>query len=856
MSGENLAGKVLTDNRAIELRCQVTPGRDITIGRHPSSDFYICDRSIAGQEAVISRQNGWFSIKCLGRCRMIFNGHMTCTEERRKLVTNDQFQLGRERLTFEVVALPDSETGEIVLRVGGEPECRVKSPLPSFPVLGVDANEEYVIMSKIGRSVYKAVEKRTGRMVALKVMRSHDDNLRPLVELMMTVDHQHVVRYYGCFVATSETGLPVDVIVLELLDGETLKERLTRLPDGLPTDEVVPVMDGLLAGLSAANAKGVVHRDVKPENVFLCRDGSVKLIDFELSSFPGGMMPPGSRGYYGTPEYLAPEFSSSCFCGEFYGNARSDVYSAGLIFSEICDGRRAQEPEKFDRNVSLSWLDDGPSSEDPTTCVSISEYGVLWPLPKNPHADDVEVKESPKVLACKPMCALFRFSGYESILNKAVAKKPEDRFESFEAFRMALKELSVCVYGVNEHRYVLLHGRQCRGCGTGGKVIFVAKDLSSGRTLKAVGVRESSCNQWVECVESAFLGRWKSSGFLAADDGFVVEVGGARWCFAVYGQNDVKVPRVLSESERHWLRKDYNVKVDVVGVLKSYLTMARVLSVLQSHGTGHYMLTPCVLLYDERYPQGARVYCHSYGCHWLTPHPGPFSPEWLLENAYGDWNYGLSRYRLPNGNACDAFAFGVCLYQEIVGESCSDWDVANHLYFRGTWTHRLDFRELEKRGGRDLASLVWALTDTNERSRLKDFGEIECRINEILKSKQGGKSLEKPGACEWLLATGFGRFCERIVFSVLKILGRSMPIKGVARTLIYREGKFGKDLDHSKSSLNKIIMEHLAFLPVATVRGEDLSRQALSYREDRFEGEDILGNETCYSEYVEPDALS
>jgi serine/threonine protein kinase len=99
-------------------------------------------------------------------------------------------------------------------------------------------------------------------------------------------------------------------LVTELLDGETLEDRRNRFGGRLPEDEVLSVADQLLDVLAAAHAKGVIHPDLKPENVFLTRSGNVKILDFgiarlrELSTATSATRSGVSMG---TPSYMAPE---------------------------------------------------------------------------------------------------------------------------------------------------------------------------------------------------------------------------------------------------------------------------------------------------------------------------------------------------------------------------------------------------------------------------------------------------------------------------------------------------------------------------------------------------------------------
>jgi len=127
----------------------------------------------------------------------------------------------------------------------------------------------------------------------------------------------------------------VPFYVMELLSGETVRDRLAR-QGRIPPDQAVRIAQATLVGLAAAHAIGVVHRDVKPANVFLTRDGVVKVLDFGIAQVrvEGGGPKITAQGLaIGTPRYMSPEQAS----GE-KADARSDVYAVGLLLYEMVAG--------------------------------------------------------------------------------------------------------------------------------------------------------------------------------------------------------------------------------------------------------------------------------------------------------------------------------------------------------------------------------------------------------------------------------------------------------------------------------------------------------------------------------------
>jgi serine/threonine protein kinase/tetratricopeptide (TPR) repeat protein len=202
----------------------------------------------------------------------------------------------------------------------------------------------YSIARKLGEGgmgvVYAARDERLERTVALKTMSSltRDEAARRRfwreARAAASVNHPNICQIYEI----GEDGGEL-FIAMELLDGESLGDRLRRGPFGVA--ETMPVALGMLAALAALHQRGIVHRDLKPSNVFLTSHG-VKLLDFGLARpevEPAASMATGltqAGMVMGTPRYMAPEQLS----GEMV-DARSDLFAAGAILFEMLSGRPA-----------------------------------------------------------------------------------------------------------------------------------------------------------------------------------------------------------------------------------------------------------------------------------------------------------------------------------------------------------------------------------------------------------------------------------------------------------------------------------------------------------------------------------
>ncbi len=188
--------------------------------------------------------------------------------------------------------------------------------------------------------VFRAVELSSGRSVAVKVLRTSPDQspeatarLRREGQVLRSLKHPSIV---GIDEVTEIEGGRV-MLVMELLRGETLGARIRR--GRLEPRELAPIIAGTATGLAAAHANGVVHRDLKPDNIFLCAgsDGrvQVKLLDFGVSKVFGGERLTQTGQVLGTPRYMSPEQLGA----EPEVDHRVDIYALGVIIYEALAGK-------------------------------------------------------------------------------------------------------------------------------------------------------------------------------------------------------------------------------------------------------------------------------------------------------------------------------------------------------------------------------------------------------------------------------------------------------------------------------------------------------------------------------------
>ena len=216
--------------------------------------------------------------------------------------------------------------------------------------IGKMLDNRYEILERIGTGgmavVYKAKCHRLNRLVAVKILKAdlaQDEDFRRRFnaesQAVAQLSHPNIVSVYDV-----SRGGDTEYIVMELIDGITLKQYMEKRGQ-LNWRESLHFITQIMRGLSHAHSRGIVHRDIKPQNIMVLRDGSVKVADFGIACLENSAQTLTQEAL-GSVHYISPEQAR----GDRI-DARSDIYSAGVVLYEMLTGRL---PFEGDSAVSVA----------------------------------------------------------------------------------------------------------------------------------------------------------------------------------------------------------------------------------------------------------------------------------------------------------------------------------------------------------------------------------------------------------------------------------------------------------------------------------------------------------------------
>ena len=270
------------------------------------------------------------------------------------------------------------------------------------PYIGKLLDNRYEILEVVGTGgmarVYKARCHRLNRLVAIKILRedlSQDAEFRRRFhdesQAVAMLSHPNIVAVYDV-----SRSSELEYIVMELIDGITLKQYMQKKGDKLNWREALHFITQIVKALGHAHSRGIIHRDIKPHNVMVLRDGSVKVADFGIARVASGGHSTLTQEALGSVHYISPEQARGSRI-----DARSDLYSTGVVLYEMITGR-------------LPFEGDTPVS------VAIQHINSI---PLSPRELDPAIPEA-----------------LEAITMKAMAPNPDNRYLSADEMLADLEE--------------------------------------------------------------------------------------------------------------------------------------------------------------------------------------------------------------------------------------------------------------------------------------------------------------------------------------------------------------------------------------------------------------------------------
>ena len=206
--------------------------------------------------------------------------------------------------------------------------------------IGKMLDNRYEILEVIGAGgmavVYRAYCHRLKRFVAVKILKRElaaDAEFRRRfheeAQAVAMLSHPNIVAVYDI-----SRGDELDYIVMELIEGITLKQYMEKKKGVIGWRESLYFITQIVRALGHAHSRGIIHRDIKPQNIMVLRDGTVKVADFGIARIVSAAQKTMTQEVLGSVHYISPEQARGSHI-----DARADIYSAGVVLYEMLTGR-------------------------------------------------------------------------------------------------------------------------------------------------------------------------------------------------------------------------------------------------------------------------------------------------------------------------------------------------------------------------------------------------------------------------------------------------------------------------------------------------------------------------------------
>lgn len=286
-------------------------------------------------------------------------------------------------------------------------------------LIGILLNGRYDVMEKIGTggmaTVYKAKDNLLNRFVAIKVLRDSLEGEESVVKNFIKEAQSCASLVHNNIVSVYDVGCDSDMnyMVMELVDGITLKEYIKE-KGALPWQEACDYAIQISQGLNEAHSKNIIHRDIKPQNIIMTQDKTLKVTDFGIARAAASETTMVGSSAMGSVHYISPEQARGG-----YTDARSDIYSLGIVLYEMLTGKVPFNSENA-VSVALMHLEKEPVN---VKCVNIDipadlAYITMKAISKEPalrYSDTAEMLDD-----------LHAVLADEILPSKEKAELPED----------------------------------------------------------------------------------------------------------------------------------------------------------------------------------------------------------------------------------------------------------------------------------------------------------------------------------------------------------------------------------------------------------------------------------------------